>query len=152
MYLDDNRFDIPRQGELLVLVARTKLMQQSPSVLLLILDGRVFVQADVPCGAASTLIRNYLHEGKVKKGKKLFNYLGKGKLLSTARHLNHELSLNVRVEYPQALLMVERVEREGLREVAGVQLARVRRKSLLAAHRVGDKVVRRFIREALGGP
>lgn len=48
--------------------------------------------------------------------------------------------------------MVERVEREGLREVAGVQLARVRRKSLLTAHRVGDKVVRRFIREALGGP
>lgn len=77
---------------------------------------------------------------------------GRKKFSTIRPHLNHELSLYVGVEYPQALLMIERVEREGLRKVAGMQFARVCGERLLTAHRIGDEIVRGFVCEALCAP
>lgn len=77
---------------------------------------------------------------------------GRKKFSTIRPHLNHELSLYVGVEYPQALLMIERVEREGLRKVAGMQFSRVCGERLLTAHRIGDEIVRGFVCEALCAP
>lgn len=69
-----------------------------------------------------------------------------------APHLNDELSLDIRVENPNALLMIERVERKCLRKVSRMNLARLCGESLLTAHAIGDEIVRCLVGEALRVP
>lgn len=70
----------------------------------------------------------------------------------SSTHLNDELSFDIRVENPNALLMIERVQCERLRKVSRMNLARLRCEGLLTAHAIGDEIIRRLVGEAFRAP
>lgn len=63
--LDNHRLNVPRESELLVLVAWTKLMKQIARMHFLILDRRIFMKTDIPRCTASALVRNYLQRVEI---------------------------------------------------------------------------------------
>jgi hypothetical protein len=67
-------------------------------------------------------------------------------------YLNDELSFNVGVENPNALLVIERIQREVLCIVSRMYLSGLRCESSLTAHTVSYKIIWWFIGEALGTP